>query len=63
VKRNKLKLIDPEKFPEAAQLFASGTFPAPAEYVHYDPAADHDFMFGLERILDGTEAAITKTHN
>ena len=59
--RSLLKLIDPEKYPEAAQLFASSTFQATAEYVHYDPAADHDFVFGLERILDGTEAAISKS--
>ena len=53
--RSLLKLIDPERFPETAQLFASGTFQAPAEHLSDDPAADHDFVFGLD-ILDGTES-------
>ncbi|MGP4021280.1 TetR/AcrR family transcriptional regulator [Saccharopolyspora sp. 5N708] len=46
------KLVNPEDFPEVAGLLASGVFnnsPGPGE----DPAADPDFTFGLDRILDG----------
>jgi hypothetical protein len=44
--RSLLKLIDPERFPETAQLFASGTFQAPAEHLSDDPAADHRVRAG-----------------
>ncbi|MCI2423353.1 TetR/AcrR family transcriptional regulator [Saccharopolyspora sp. K220] len=46
------KLISPKDFPEVAGLLASGVFnhsPGTGE----DPAADPDFTFGLDRILDG----------
>lgn len=58
--RNLVKLIDPERFPEAAQLFASGAFEAPPKGAKADPMADPDFSFGLERILDGTAAAVAR---
>ncbi|MFD8493427.1 TetR/AcrR family transcriptional regulator [Amycolatopsis sp. NPDC059657] len=45
-----MKLIDPERFPETAKLFASPTFQTPGD----------DYAFGLERLLDGTEAAIAR---
>jgi AcrR family transcriptional regulator len=54
--RTLAKLVDPDRFPEAAKLFAAGAFESPPE-----PAADQpdpDFVFGLELILDGVAAAI-----
>ncbi|MFC3994638.1 TetR/AcrR family transcriptional regulator [Nocardiopsis sediminis] len=55
--RSLARLVDPERFPDAAALFASDVFEAPAE----QPAAgaeDPDFAFGLELVLDGVAAAI-----
>ncbi len=45
--------VDPNRFPEAAKLFAAGVFEEPPEQ-----PADPDFTFGLDLILDGVEAAI-----
>jgi AcrR family transcriptional regulator len=59
-RRNLVKLIDPQRFPEMARLFASGLFEAPPKVAKADPMADPDFTFGLERILDGT--AVTIAH-
>ena len=50
-------LIDPERFPETAELLASGVFEAGAQATA-DPASDPDFVFGLERILDGVAGAV-----
>jgi AcrR family transcriptional regulator len=50
------ELVDPTRFPDAARLFAAGTFePQPAPT---DALADPDFTFGLELILDGVATAI-----
>lgn len=57
--RSLLALIDPDRFPETAKLFASGVFAAPALHDLDDPTADPDFVFGLERILDGIEVALS----
>ncbi|GAA2122518.1 TetR/AcrR family transcriptional regulator [Glycomyces algeriensis] len=46
-------LVSPERFPDAAALFASATF----EDTGAD-TAQHDFDFGLDLILDGVAAAI-----
>ncbi|WP_409490856.1 TetR/AcrR family transcriptional regulator [Amycolatopsis sp. cmx-11-12] len=47
-------LVDPERFPYAAQLFSAEVFePGPED----DPAVD-DFAFGLELVLDGVAATI-----
>ncbi|MFI6867272.1 TetR/AcrR family transcriptional regulator [Nocardia sp. NPDC050406] len=46
-------LVDPQRFPDAAALFASGVFTAPE--IAADP--DEDFAFGLELVLDGVAAA------
>jgi len=46
-------LIDPERFPDVAGLFASATF----EDTGAD-TAENDFRFGLELILDGVAAAV-----
>ncbi|MDA2812543.1 TetR/AcrR family transcriptional regulator [Nocardiopsis sp. RSe5-2] len=51
------RFVDPDRFPDAARLFASGVFEHPPEGAPEDPA-DHDFAFGLELILDGTAAAV-----
>ena len=51
-----VELIDPDRFPEVAALFASGPFDATPPDAYDDPAQDPDFVFGLERILDGIAA-------
>jgi AcrR family transcriptional regulator len=55
--RTLARLVDPERFPEAAKLFASGLFEPPPEPSGDEPV-DHDFTFGLELTLDGVGAAI-----
>lgn len=54
--RTLVKLVDPDRFPEAAKLFEAGSFESPPE--RPTDEADHDFVFGLELILDGVAAAI-----
>ncbi|MDA2804676.1 TetR/AcrR family transcriptional regulator [Nocardiopsis suaedae] len=54
--RTLARFVDPDRFPDAARLFASEVFEHPPEGAE-DPA-EHDFTFGLELILDGTAAAI-----
>lgn len=49
-------LVDPQRFPDAAELFASGLFDS-FETVGADP--DEDFHFGLDVVLDGVAAAIS----
>jgi AcrR family transcriptional regulator len=46
------KLADPRRFPEVHAAIAEGAFDDEAA------AADHEFVFGLERILDGVEVLI-----
>jgi hypothetical protein len=58
---NLAKLIDPDRFPETSRLFASGIFGDPGTQTDNDPTKDPDFLFGLERILDGTAVAIART--
>lgn len=49
------RLVDPERFPDAARLFSGGLFEAvPAQ----PEPSDRDFTFGLELILDGVAATI-----
>jgi len=55
--RTLAKLVDPDRFPEAAKLFASPFFTPPAEQPAEKPA-DDEFVFGLELILDGVAATI-----
>jgi AcrR family transcriptional regulator len=57
--RNLAKLVGPDRYPEAAKLFSSGTFGTSPEPAGDDPATEHEFAFGLERILDGIAAVIT----
>ena len=51
------ELVAPERFPEAARLFASSAFEP-------DPAADvdADFTFGLETLLDGIAVRIERSN-
>lgn len=51
------RLVDPQRFPEAAQLFGSDVFES-APPTPDDLPADHDILFGIELILDGVAAAI-----
>ncbi|WP_020669533.1 TetR/AcrR family transcriptional regulator [Amycolatopsis nigrescens] len=48
------KLVEPDRFPETAKLFASPLFETP------DQEADYDFTFGLELILDGVEVTVRR---
>jgi AcrR family transcriptional regulator len=50
--RTLAKLIDANRFPAVSAAIASGMFDEPDD----DP--DYDFMFGLERILDGIETLV-----
>lgn len=52
-----VQLIDPERFPDAAMLFASGVFESASEQVGDGPL-DEEFDFGLALILDGIAAEI-----
>lgn len=52
-------LVDPNRFPDAAKLFAADVFEPHTDQVAEDPA-DHDFTFGLELLLDGIAAAIDR---
>lgn len=50
------ELVDPARFPDAAQLFAAQVF-AGAEF-ESDPVGQFHFTFGLELILDGVECKV-----
>lgn len=54
------RLVDPDRFPEAARLFGSAAFESLTEPSAGDPA-DDDFAFGLEVILDGVASTIAAT--
>jgi AcrR family transcriptional regulator len=47
------RLTDPERFPALHAVIAAGVFDEPDD-------GDHDFVFGLERVLDGIETLIEK---
>ncbi|WP_067479920.1 TetR/AcrR family transcriptional regulator [Nocardia amamiensis] len=53
--RELARLIDPERFPHAAELVASGLFEVPP------PTVTDDFTFGLELVLDGVAAAVERS--
>ncbi|WP_405165014.1 hypothetical protein OG203_07845 [Nocardia sp. NBC_01499] len=55
------RLVDPERFPDAAELFHSGLFESAPPPSTTDPAQD-DFEFGLEVVLDGVAATIARTN-
>ncbi|OZM71029.1 TetR family transcriptional regulator [Amycolatopsis antarctica] len=59
--RSLTELVDPARFPDAADLFASGLFEKPGP-AGEDPA-DREFAFGLELILDGLAVAIAATRD
>jgi AcrR family transcriptional regulator len=53
------RLVDAERFPEAAKLFGSGLFETSAEDpATTSPEVEPAFDFGLELILDGVAAAV-----
>jgi AcrR family transcriptional regulator len=54
------RLVEPERFPETARLFASALFEAPAPDTPDSAVADADFALGLELILDGAAARIAQ---
>lgn len=45
------RLVDPERHPALSRLMASGVMWGPEE-------PDHEFRFGLERVLDGIDALV-----
>ncbi|WP_326592652.1 TetR/AcrR family transcriptional regulator C-terminal domain-containing protein [Streptomyces brevispora] len=45
------RLVDPERHPALSRLMASGALWGPEE-------PDHEFRFGLERVLDGIDALV-----
>ncbi|WP_415646319.1 TetR/AcrR family transcriptional regulator [Stackebrandtia soli] len=51
------KLVDVERFPEAAKLFGAEIFETP---VAEPEPSDRDFRFGLDLILDGVATAIDR---
>jgi AcrR family transcriptional regulator len=55
--RTLVRLVEPDRFPEAAKLFASPLFHTPPERVAGEPE-DQEFVFGLELILEGVAATI-----
>lgn len=53
------RLVDAQRFPEAAKLFGSDLFETmPEQVAAMPPGVDSDFDFGLELILDGVAAAV-----
>lgn len=52
-------LVEPSRFPEAAKLFGSGLFESPPDRPSTEPE-DHDFIFGLDLILDGVTTTIDR---
>lgn len=52
------RLVEPGRFPQTAQLFSSGLFEAPPPETPDAAAADADFAFGLELILDGVAGRV-----
>ncbi|WP_328404280.1 TetR/AcrR family transcriptional regulator [Nocardia sp. NBC_00403] len=53
--RDLARLVEPDRYPDAAQLFGSTIFQPPPVV---EGSEDHDFTFGLELILDGVAAAV-----
>ncbi|MEU4544714.1 TetR/AcrR family transcriptional regulator [Nonomuraea dietziae] len=56
-----VRLIDPERFPQTAQLFSSTLFQAPPSDTSDQAAADADFTLGLELILDGVAVQMERS--
>ncbi|MEV8340648.1 TetR/AcrR family transcriptional regulator C-terminal domain-containing protein [Streptomyces niveus] len=52
--RTTQKLADPERFPSVAEMLAAGVMDVPDE--PEDP--DHEFAFGLARMLDGIDVLV-----
>ncbi|MFI7002217.1 TetR/AcrR family transcriptional regulator [Nocardia sp. NPDC050175] len=57
--RHMARLIDPARFPDAAELFHSDLFESAPPPSTPDPAQD-DFEFGLAVVLDGVAATIAR---
>lgn len=54
-------LIAPDRFPELAKILSSGLFESTPQPADGDAEHDSDFVFGLDRILDGVAAVATST--
>lgn len=50
-----VELVTPERFPDLAPLFAAGGYVGDPSDLTTDIDMDVDFVFGLDRILDGVE--------
>ncbi|TMR88679.1 TetR/AcrR family transcriptional regulator [Nonomuraea basaltis] len=55
------RLVQPERFPEAARLFSSALFEALPSDTPDATVADADFSLGLELILDGVAVRIVRS--
>ncbi|MGC4760553.1 TetR/AcrR family transcriptional regulator [Micromonospora trifolii] len=56
------RLVNPDRFPEAARLFSSTLFEAPPSTTPDAAIADADFSLGLELILDGIAVRIARSN-
>ncbi|WP_069815135.1 TetR/AcrR family transcriptional regulator [Streptomyces sp. TP-A0874] len=52
------RLVTSDRFPQTARLLSSGLFEAAPDDAYDDPVSDPDFVFGLERVLDGIAVAV-----
>ncbi|CAM4507943.1 TetR/AcrR family transcriptional regulator [Nocardia ninae] len=57
--RHMARLVDSERFPDAAELFGSGLFESAPPPSTPDPSQD-DFEFGLGVVLDGVAATVAR---
>ncbi|MCX5119659.1 TetR/AcrR family transcriptional regulator [Micromonospora sp. NBC_00362] len=55
------RLVNPDRFPETARLFASTLFEAPPSDTPDEAIADADFSLGLELILDGVAVRVARS--
>ncbi|MEV0648157.1 TetR/AcrR family transcriptional regulator [Phytomonospora sp. NPDC050363] len=53
-----VRLVEPERFPQTARLFASTLFEAPPSDTPDAAVEDKDFFLGLEVILDGVAVRV-----
>ncbi|MFG1893223.1 TetR/AcrR family transcriptional regulator C-terminal domain-containing protein [Micromonospora zamorensis] len=56
-----VRLVEPERFPEAARLFSSTLFEAPPSDTPDATIADADFTLGLDLILDGVAVQVERS--
>ncbi|MET4159661.1 TetR/AcrR family transcriptional regulator C-terminal domain-containing protein [Agromyces sp. PvR057] len=55
-----MELVTPERFPDLSPLFRAGSYAEPSGVDAVAPDTATDFVFGLERILDGIETYVAR---